>query len=326
MRRHEGRPRPRGNRPAHAIIVPDMRHPILTMGTVLAAVAAMPSFAPETFATNALGQETSAAPDQVASHEPASAQRLGLDYTVYFGGLHVLDLGVAVGLGARTYDVTSNIRTVGIARWWAPWDSVATTEGRLDGLQVEPQRHRMEGELRGHRRTVAIDFRGSDVADVRLDPPPAHDEDRDPVTPAEMKGTLDPSSALLAMSRRVAADGGCTGRVPVFDGRRRYDVVVVDRGTERLSAGDSDRFSGPALRCDFTFVPIAGYARHSTDPEHLKYRVRTGHAWFAEIVPGEPAVPVRIEMQGDVAVTVVHLRRVQPPPGRATVPGANQLN
>lgn len=288
-----------------------MRHTILTIGTILAAVAAMPTFA----------QEMIAVSDRVASHD-SLAQRLALDYTVYFGGVHVLDLGVAVELGARTYDVTSNMRTVGFTRWLAPWDSTATTEGRLDGLQVEPQHHRMHGELGGRRRSVAIDFRGSEIADLRLDPPPADNEDREPVTPAEMKGTLDPSSALLAVSRRIAAGGGCAGRVAVFDGRRRYDVVVVERGTEHLSAGDDERFSGPALRCEFTFVPIAGYARHPSDSEQRKRRFRTGQAWFAVIVPGEPAVPVRIEMQGDLAATVVHLRRIEPPGGVATGPAA----
>ena len=287
-----------------------MRHPILTMAAILAALAAPPAFA----------QQVSAASGEVAPHR-SSPQRLGLDYTVYFGGLHVLDLGVAVDLGRRSYDVTSKIRTVGLTRWLAPWDSVATTEGVIDGAQVEPQRHRMDGKLRGHRRSVAIDFRGTAVADVRVYPPPAKDDDRDPVTPAEMNGSLDPSSALLAMSRRIAAGGGCDGRVPVFDGRRRYDVVVVDRGTELVPGGD-DLFSGPALRCDFTIVPIAGYVRRPSDPDHLKHRFRTGHAWFAEVVPGAPAVPVRIEMQGDLAATVVHLRRVRPAADVAATPAA----
>jgi Protein of unknown function (DUF3108) len=243
--------------------------------------------------------------------------RLDLNYAIYFGGLHVIDMAIDLDLAASGYDVTTRIRTVGLAGWIAPWQSVATTEGTIRGLRLEPRRHRMDGEFRGHRRSVAIDFAGADVVDIRIIPPPAQDDGRDPVTREQMHGALDPTSALLAVTRRIAAGQGCVGREPVFDGRRRYDVVVVDSAADTLPANDYSLFSGPALRCDFEFVPIAGYESRPAESEERKRRFRTGRAWFAELVPGRPAVPVRIEMGGDVVPTLVHLRDMQPRPDDA---------
>jgi hypothetical protein len=98
----------------------------------------------------------------------------------------------------------------------------------------------------------------------------------------------------------------------VFDGRRRYDVVVAEYGPETLAANDYNNFSGTALRCDFHVEQIAGYDIKTANPDMRKQRFRTGRAWFAEVLPGRPAVPVRVEVDGDLAVTLVHLRGVRP--------------
>jgi hypothetical protein len=61
-----------------------------------------------------------------------------------------------------------------------------------------------------------------------------------------------------------AADGGdgvrdaaCQHSLPVFDGRRRYDLKLAFKRIERVKADKG--FAGPALVCAVTFQPIAGH-------------------------------------------------------------------
>lgn len=230
--------------------------------------------------------------------------RVTFDYQIYFGGLNVMQLGVDVGISPDAYDVTARVQTIGFAGFVAPWKSVATSEGSIDEGRIEPRQHRVSGEFRGRTRTTAIDFdHNGEVATVALQPPPGNGPN-DQVPEALRRGAIDPPSALLAVTRLMAQDGRCNGRMRVFDGRRRYDVILTDRGRETLAANDYNAYHGTAIRCDFHFEPIV--SEYVAQPEH-KRRFRSGRAWFAELVPGRPVVPVRLEIDGDYAQTLVHL-------------------
>lgn len=238
---------------------------------------------------------------QQASAPVGPEERVNLDYQIYFGGLNVIKVGIELGLGPHAYDVEARTETVGITGYFAPWRSTAVTRGEIDGGRVEPVQHRVNAEWRGKARTTAIDFVDGEVTNLVLDPPASIDP-RDEIPPALRRGALDPASALLALVRVMGDGKGCAGRFPVFDGRRRYDVVVVERGAETLAPNDYSAFEGPAIRCDFHVEPLVVAER----PDR-KRRFRSGRAWFAEVLPGRPVVPVRLEVDGDYVQTLVHL-------------------
>jgi len=71
---------------------------------------------------------------------------------------------------------------------------------------------------------------------------------------------LDPLTALLI----PAGDGGeavCRRSLPIFDGRRRYDLRLAFKRIEQVKA---DRgYSGSAVVCTVAFQPLAGHRRAS---------------------------------------------------------------
>jgi hypothetical protein len=241
----------------------------------------------------------------------ATPNRVQLDYVVYFGGFRVVQLAIDLGMGSAAYDVTARATTVGMADWLARWTSVSRTEGAVAGLRLVPEQHRVQGELRGKHRSVSMMFTNGNVTAIDVMPAARDDYGRDEVPPEKRVGSLDPASALLTAVRWIAERGSCAERVPVFDGRRRYDVVAVDRGVEMLAANDYNSFSGPAFRCDFTIEPIAGYDQRWADEEMRKRRFRKGRAWAAELLPGQPVIPVRIELDGEMASALIHLTDVR---------------
>jgi hypothetical protein len=236
-----------------------------------------------------------------------SDSRVTLDYHVYFGGMNVMQLGVDVGVAPAAYDVTARIQTVGVAGFMVPWKSVVASEGTIDDGRVEPRSHRVNAESRNGARSTAIDFDDNgEVTTVALVPPPGKGPN-DQVTPELRRGAIDPPSALFAVTRLMSQSGQCQGRMRVFDGRRRYDVVLTDRGNEVLPPNDYSAYQGRAIRCDFQFEPIV--SEYVAQPDH-KRRFRSGRAWFAELFPGRPVVPVRLEIDGDYAQTLVHLKEM----------------
>lgn len=230
----------------------------------------------------------------------AAAERVNLDYQIYFGGLNIMKVDIELGLSPDTYDVNARTETVGMTGYLAPWRSHIVTRGEIDDGKVEPLQHRVDAQSRGKQRSIAIDFTDGEITGLKLEPPAAKDP-RDEIPASQRRGALDPASALFALVRVMGEGQGCAGRVPVFDGRRRYDVVVVEKGADTLRPNNYSAYQGAAMRCDFHIEPIM------VDNAEHKKRFRSGRAWFAEVFPGRPWIPVRLEVDGDYAQTLVHL-------------------
>jgi hypothetical protein len=239
----------------------------------------------------------------------ASADRMNLVYEVYSGGFHVLNFELDLALAPERYDVTARINSAGFVGWFMPWRQVSESRGALGPESVSPELHRSQADFRGRKRSVEIDYDAGKVGDVRVDPPAREDEGRDEVPVERRREAMDPISSILSAIRRISAGQGCGGRIPVFDGRRRYDLVLTDHsrgpGLPQLAGAPSEK-----VQCDFVYEPIAGHNRRDADPETKdKRRIQSGRV-FAER-SGALIVPVRIEIDGDWGKTIAHLREVR---------------
>jgi hypothetical protein len=239
----------------------------------------------------------------------ASSDRMSLLYEVYSGGFHVLNFELDLALAPESYDVTARINSAGVVGWFLAWRQTSESQGRLSPDAVSPVVHRSQAEFRGRRRSVEIDYDAGKVGDVRVEPPAREDEGRDEVPAERRREAMDPISSILSAIRRISAGQGCGGRLPVFDGRRRYDLVLTERGRAadrpQLAGGPSGR-----IQCDFVYEPIAGHNRRDADPETRdKRRIQSGRV-FAER-SGALIAPVRIEIDGDWGMTIAHLREIK---------------
>lgn len=229
---------------------------------------------------------------------------MALDYDVRFGPLRLLAMAMTTHAVGDRYDVRMVLETQGWVARLFPWRSESESRGRRDGERLVVERHRAEGTYRGTHRVVEIDYGADGAVRSRVSPPPEQDS-RDAVPEALQQGTIDPITASL-----TAVAGGCRGRLPVFDGRRRYDLVL-----EALPDGDvpSRRgvYAGPARRCRALIEPRGGFWRsephESETPARLEY-------WIAPPAPGLPPAPVYLELTGARGTLSVVLRQVRPLP------------
>ena len=238
----------------------------------------------------------------------AGSPRLVLSYEAFRVGLHVVDSELDLDLGAGSYELKAKFETIGVARWFVPWRSTSFTQGLITSAGLEPRRHRLEGEWQGSPRRVAIDYTRGDV-EARVEPTQAA-EMRELVPASLRHATVDPASAVLDLLRRVSAGEACDGAYGVFDGRRRFDLVVRDRGQAIASEAQSAVFSGETRECEFVIKPIAGYSKLDSPEDNEWRRTRGGRAWIGRVVPGAPLAPVRIEIDSKWGTTTVTLKQV----------------
>ena len=139
--------------------------------------------------------------------------------------------------------------------------------------------------------------------------PPPKQDGREPVTPEMTRGAVDPLSALLAALLKPDPATACSGRTPVFDGRRRYDTLPKVLGQANIEPRQAGAYRGPALHCELYIERIAGYSAKDfakRRPEEPGFEV-----WFARL-PGFPILlPVKVFADTRYGETVAMLTRLE---------------
>jgi hypothetical protein len=263
---------------------------------------------------------------------PAAAQssavrpgEAGLNYEIYAGGLHVLTFDLDLKIAPQAYDLTARYGSTGFLGWLIPWTSTSVTSGVMRDDKIVPEQYRVDSKLRGRIRLTDVFYEDGQVTNVKLDPKPQDDEDRELVSDEQKRDTLDPMSAILMATRAIDRGQSCTGNLPVFDGRRRYDLKLTDGGKQEVRTQYYTAFSGQAVRCDFAIEQVSGFVRRPQN-EDTNRQLQSGRVWMAPVVAGGPAVPVRLELDGDWGMSIVHLRKFdwRPTDGTRVVVGEDK--
>ena len=209
----------------------------------------------------------------------AAAESQHLSYTVYFGYLPALSVATTVESGGGAYRVEAEVVPQSWISWAIPWTAKSAASGRL-GSGVTPQRYLSAASWGTRGRQTTLEF-GDDGTIKTTVEPPKKEDGRDPVPDAMLKGSLDPVSAVAAMLGAARAGGpGCAPDLPVFDGRRRFDIHSERRPDGTLAPATYSAYAGPTVVCQLHFRSLAGGYR---DGERSRF-------WQTD-QPGSPERP-----------------------------------
>lgn len=246
----------------------------------------------------------------------AMAEPLKATYRVFVGGVTALDVDATLEVSGDRYRIAVSAVTGGAIGRLFTWKTESQSDGRRLGEDLRPASHRQSSQFRGEPRTVTLTYGPQGDVSAAVTPPPETD-DREPVPPALQRGTLDPLSAVLDLLFAVGASQHCDRSLPVFDGRRRYDMMFTEVGRRIVDPSRYSIFSGVAQQCRVSYRPVAGYAKSGPTG---RFWQRSNPAdrppvdlWLAPVASGYPPLPVRLETDSDFGSVVVHLSGVTPP-------------
>jgi hypothetical protein len=199
-------------------------------------------------------------------NDRAHAQGLAARYSVSMTGIPIGESTWTVDLGSDAYSISASGGAAGVMAILMNGTGTAEASGKIrDGRLLPASFTSKAVELGEHFELKMVMDRGTATAIEIEGPPPG--PDRIPIKDGDREGIIDPLSALLL--RNDAADGAlapetCNRTLPIFDGRRRYDLVLayerVDQFTEVLE--------GAGLVCNIILRPISG---HRADSAIMKY-------------------------------------------------------
>ncbi len=237
-------------------------------------------------------------------------ERYSFGYLVQFVGLFDLKMEGAIELTPDRYVITMDVRTEGMADSLTRYRMAARSEG-AHGSPVAALAHESRVTSRFiDPRTAKVRWDAAGIAHAEMVPPPKKDG-RDPVRPEMTRGAIDPLSALLAAILRPSAAEACSAHIPVFDGRRRYDLYPKATGTEKIEPRIAGAFRGEALHCVLYVDRIAGYsAKYDTatrGPDEPGFEV-----WFARRSDVDILLPAKVYADtryGEVVATLARLEK-----------------
>ncbi len=200
----------------------------------------------------------------------AQAQaKLDASYTISVARIPVGSVTATLTLGADSYAISANGRASAMLRILASGDGILAARGVIKDGKASPLSFSSKTSQDDDTLEVAMTFEDGAVKELKASAPQPS-ADRLEITDAHRRGVLDPLSALLVPAA-AGSDGltqeACRRTLPVFDGRRRFDIKLAFKRMDKVRADKG--YAGPVLVCSMTFVPVAGHRSSSTIMKYL---------------------------------------------------------
>jgi hypothetical protein len=237
----------------------------------------------------------------------AGAEVVRARYSVSLLGLHIGDAAAVSSLDPAGYRIDFNARLTGVAAMVADVKMALSSAGSLRKGIISPATYATTTGNSRETRTVRMSLNGGNVKAVDISPPWNDKEGRIPVTDANKRNILDPTSALLMAvpeGQSLVGQAACNRTIPVYDGFVRFDIALSYAGTRDVAIKG---YSGPVAVCAARYVPIAGHRRDSRSTRFMAEN-RQIEVWLAPVERAHVVVPVRVELMtvaGDALIEAV---------------------
>jgi hypothetical protein len=230
----------------------------------------------------------------LATASPAHAEgKLEARYAITAAGINVGQVDWTVDIGSRSYKSSASGRASGILSALLNGEGAISASGAIRDGQLAPEIYRASVTRDNDKSETRMVFDGGDVKSVEPAAEKFEAPDRLPIKAVHRQGVVDPASAMLiavpGASTAITRDA-CQRTLPIFDGRRRYDITLAFKRTDRVKAARG--YAGPVAVCSVAFKPQAGHRASSKVVTYLA----GGHEielWLAPLTDARLFAPFR---------------------------------
>jgi hypothetical protein len=143
------------------------------------------------------------------------------------------------------------------------WIGETRAFGLITNQAPNPAAFSFDFKANSKTGSTKVDFGDGTVLGVKHIPPLTPKPDIVPLREQNLKGVLDPLSAIMVVANYSNADP-CDRRLPIFDGKERFDLVLSYKGEVKVNEQQPSGQPAIAHVCRVKYRPIAG---HKADAE-----------------------------------------------------------
>ena len=226
---------------------------------------------------------------------PASAETLNAHYSVSLVGLHIGDLSADGTLEPQNYRMQLGAHLTGLAAMVSSVRMALASSGTMRKDKLSPSTYATSAVNSNETRTLRMALKAGTVKAVQIDPPPEFHGERVPVTEANKRNILDPTSALIMpvpMSAALVGPAACERTLPIYDGYARFDIALHYVGQRDV---DVAGYHGPVSVCSARYIPVSGHLVNSRSTAFMAQNEGI-EVWLAPIEKAHVDVPLKVSM------------------------------
>ena len=179
-------------------------------------------------------------------------------YKLKFNGFDVGSYTFQSRFDGKTYAASSSADVSALFGAFK-WKGNIESRGLLAQQGPQPQTYQMNYKAKKKQGSVTLGFEKGVIKSVTLVPNKPPNPETVPVTTDHLKvGVFDPMTTILAMTHASSAKP-CDKKIPVFDGKARFDLVMSYKGQEKVADKKPSGQPGQLVVCTVKYVPIAGH-------------------------------------------------------------------
>lgn len=229
-------------------------------------------------------------------------------YDVNFNGFNVGSFEFQSQSEEESYSLVGNAQLT-LLLGAITWIGETRSFGLIANQVPKPAAFTFDFRTNSKAGSTKMDFADGSVTSVRHAPPAPPKPDIVPVREQHLRGVLDPLSAIMVVARSSAIANPCSRRLPIFDGKERFDLVLSYKGQVKVSEQQPSGQPGIAHVCKVKYQPIAG---HKVDAEHSHLATTDGIEVSLRPIPSANVlVPYQITIPTVLGYATINSRRIE---------------
>lgn len=257
----------------------------------------------------------------LAGGGPAQTQgKLEAHYIATLAGLQIGKGRWVIEITDDQFTATASGATAGLLRVFASGEGKSASRGAM--VAGSPVSGSFTASITANKSTeeFRMTLESGEVKEFSVLPPIPSNPERVPLNEAHRHGVNDPMTASLIRvpgNSNPIGPEACQRTLAVFDGRMRYDLQLVYKRVDEISADKG--YTGPAVVCAVYFIPLAG---HNPQRSAIKYLInlRDMEIWLAPIAGTRVVVPFRLSVPTPIGFGIMQATEFVsvPQPARTT--------
>ena len=233
-------------------------------------------------------------------------------YDLHLAGIALASFNFSSDIDDRTYTISGRGDSSRLVKLITKFKGSTKSIGAIDGERIVPASYELQFNSRDNDHSVEMRFNQGRVDELALDPPHTPSPERVPVKPAHQAGVLDPlSSVVLPLpSGKLEGETVCARRLPIFDGRHRYDLVLSYKRTESVPVAGKPDQQTTLFICKIKYSPIAGHKPHRASTTYWQ-NSEDMEVWLAPVTRAGLLVPYRATLPTPIGPAVLSLSKLE---------------
>lgn len=215
------------------------------------------------------GQSAPVKAQSSAEAAPIRANGVDAHYRINWLGAHIGDFRFKSSISQQRYELRATA-DVSVFFGAVTWRGTTVSSGTLTPRGPVPSNYSFRYRNGEKGEKVEMSFAHRSVREVSIDPPARLSSRRIPITESHLRNVVDPLSAVILLSQTYATRNGeqaCNRRIPVFDGKLRYDLALSYKGKRNI--GRDGNLRGTAYVCRVRYIPVAGHKPSKEENDYV---------------------------------------------------------